>query len=73
MSIQVGDRWTYYQTLTQANEGDVRPFVRFVAACTRQTLDDYLLVARLPRMRVEDKNRKIFQVDEKEGSDGGYG
>ena len=73
VSIQVGDRWTYYQTLTQANEGDVRPFVRFVAACTRQTLDDYLLVARLPRMRVEDKNRKIFQVDEKEGLDGGYG
>jgi len=73
VSIQVRDRWTYYQTLTQANEGDVRPFVRFVATCTRQTLDDYLLVARLPRMRVEDKNRKIFQVDEKEGLDGEYG
>ena len=62
VSIQVGDRWQYYQTLNQANEGDVRPFVRFVATCTRQTLDDYLMVARLPRMRVEDKNKKIFQV-----------
>ncbi|KAG8236396.1 hypothetical protein J437_LFUL014917 [Ladona fulva] len=32
----------YYETLQWANEGDVRPFVRFIAECTKQTLDSYL-------------------------------
>ena len=61
VNIQTKDRWIYYQTLTQANEGDIRPFVRFIARCTKQTLDDYLLVAKLPKLSVEDKHRSIFQ------------
>ncbi|XP_071454869.1 protein adenylyltransferase Fic [Hetaerina americana] len=36
------DRLKYYETLQWANEGDVRPFVRFIAECTKQTLDSYL-------------------------------
>lgn len=35
-------RHLYYQHLQTANEGDVRPFVRFIAECTERTLDLYL-------------------------------
>ncbi|XP_043662941.1 protein adenylyltransferase Fic [Drosophila teissieri] len=32
----------YYHFLKLANEGDIRPFVRFIADCTEKTLDLYL-------------------------------
>lgn len=32
----------YYQVLEMANEGDVRPFIRFIAESTEQTLDLFL-------------------------------
>lgn len=35
-------RHKYYQYLQIANEGDIRPFVRFIADCTEKTLDLYL-------------------------------
>ncbi|KAM7352525.1 FIC domain protein adenylyltransferase [Cochliomyia hominivorax] len=35
-------RHKYYQYLQWANEGDIRPFVRFIADCTEKTLDLYL-------------------------------
>ncbi|CAG9581956.1 unnamed protein product [Danaus chrysippus] len=35
-------RHLYYQHLTTANQGDVRPFVRFIAQCTERTLNFYL-------------------------------
>lgn len=35
-------RHKYYQYLQLANEGDIRPFVRFIADCTEKTLDLYL-------------------------------
>lgn len=40
--IRRSDRETYYNHLVTANEGDVRPFVRFIAHCTEKTLDAYL-------------------------------
>ncbi|KAL4704411.1 hypothetical protein ACJJTC_000410 [Scirpophaga incertulas] len=36
------NRHLYYQHLQTANEGDVRPFVRFIAQCTERTLNLYL-------------------------------
>ncbi|CAB0005695.1 unnamed protein product [Nesidiocoris tenuis] len=36
------DRQRYYQMLVTANEGDIRPFVRFIAECTERTLDMFL-------------------------------
>lgn len=36
------NRHLYYQHLQTANEGDVRPFVRFIALCTERTLNLYL-------------------------------
>ncbi|KAI8121536.1 Adenosine monophosphate-protein transferase FICD like protein [Lucilia cuprina] len=35
-------RHKYYQYLQLANDGDIRPFVRFIADCTEKTLDLYL-------------------------------
>lgn len=35
-------RSQYYHFLKLANEGDIRPFVRFIADCTEKTLDLYL-------------------------------
>nr|CAD7576635.1 unnamed protein product [Timema californicum] len=36
------DRHKYYEHLNHANQGDVRPFVRFIAECTEKTLDLFL-------------------------------
>merc|ERR1711997_721978 len=40
--IRKQDRLQYYQHLVTANEGDIRPFVRFIAKCTERTLDAYI-------------------------------
>ncbi|XP_053676026.1 protein adenylyltransferase Fic [Anopheles nili] len=40
--IQKQHRHKYYNYLQLANEGDIRPFVRFIADCTERTLDLYL-------------------------------
>lgn len=36
------DRHKYYDFLQVANEGDTRPFIRFIADCTEKTLDLFL-------------------------------
>lgn len=40
--IQKQHRLKYYNFLQIANEGDIRPFVRFIADCTEKTLDLFL-------------------------------
>ncbi|XP_053694989.1 protein adenylyltransferase Fic [Sabethes cyaneus] len=40
--IQKQHRHKYYDYLQIANDGDIRPFVRFIADCTERTLDLYL-------------------------------
>ena len=40
--IRKQDRLLYYQHLVTANDGDIRPFVRFIAKCTSRTLDAYI-------------------------------
>ena len=58
VSIEVEDRWEYYQCLIAANDGDLRPFIRFVADCTYNTLEVYLSVAELPYLKMENKITK---------------
>ena len=41
--VPVGSKLEYYQHLQTANAGDVRPFIRFIARCTEQTLDEYIV------------------------------
>ena len=44
--IRKQDRHRYYETLQKTNEGDVRPFLRFIAECAEKTLDVYLWATR---------------------------
>lgn len=44
--IRKQDRLLYYQHLVTANEGDIRPFIRFIAECTERTLDAYLAATK---------------------------
>ena len=46
LNIHPCDREIYYQHLVTANEGDIRPFVRFIAQCTENTLDAYLWASK---------------------------
>lgn len=36
--IRKEERLEYYEYLEQANQGDVKPFIRFIAKCTQRTL-----------------------------------
>ncbi|XP_006006198.1 protein adenylyltransferase FICD [Latimeria chalumnae] len=45
ITIHKEQRSEYYHALDQANEGDVRPFIRFIAKCTETTLDMFLIAA----------------------------
>ncbi|GFU39362.1 protein adenylyltransferase Fic [Nephila pilipes] len=40
--IRKQDRSMYYNALQLANEGDIRPFIRYIAHCTECTLNVYL-------------------------------
>lgn len=43
ITIRKEQRAEYYAALDTANEGDVRPFIRFIARCTEMTLDTLLI------------------------------
>lgn len=43
ITIRKEQRAEYYHVLEVANEGDVRPFIRFIAKCTEATLDALLI------------------------------
>lgn len=43
ITIRKEQRAEYYAVLDTANEGDVRPFIRFIARCTEMTLDTLLI------------------------------
>ncbi|KAI3372854.1 hypothetical protein L3Q82_023306, partial [Scortum barcoo] len=43
ITIRKEQRSEYYAALDTANEGDVRPFIRFIAKCTEITLDTLLI------------------------------
>ena len=42
VTIKVEEKHEYYQYLDTGNNGDIRPFIRFIARCTERTLDEYL-------------------------------
>jgi len=54
--IPVERRAEYYKHLKSANNGDIRPFVRFIADCTEQTIDEFLWAS------VENINRTIPEL-----------
>lgn len=69
-------RHKYYEYLQIANSGDVRPFVRFIAECTEQTLDLFLWATtefskQVPALSQEsiirNRHRTIILDDEGSG------
>jgi hypothetical protein len=40
--IKKSERLIYYSHLDQANDGDVRPLIRFIAKCTERTLTEFI-------------------------------
>ena len=62
VAIQIDDRLRYYETLELANNGDIRPFIRFIAECTERTLDEYLLAT------IEDPAHSLQQSSDKKNS-----
>ena len=40
--IKKSERLAYYSYLDQANDGDIRPLIRFIARCTERTLSEYI-------------------------------
>lgn len=56
--IRKEDRFKYYKHLQTANLGDVRPFIRFVASCTEETLDEYLSSVTVGKLQMQDPNDK---------------
>ncbi|RUS73507.1 hypothetical protein EGW08_018722 [Elysia chlorotica] len=82
VSIEVSDRLAYYETLQQGNDGDIRPFIRFIARCAERTLDEYLSVtvedygsvihtATLQKSRFQPQERVIVVGEEPEDEDDG--
>lgn len=77
--IQKQHRHKYYNFLQLANEGDVRPFVRFIADCTEKTLDLFLwatseLPNQVPLLAQEELHSNAgiidhFHDDEGSGTD----
>ncbi|EDV29557.1 uncharacterized protein TRIADDRAFT_52066 [Trichoplax adhaerens] len=61
--IRVHDRFHYYQYLSQANDGDVRPFMRFIADTTEFTLDEYLNYTSVPAI-IELNNARRKKNDD---------
>ena len=55
--IKFADRLTYYAHLNRANNGDLRPLIRFIANCTERTLSDFIEES----YRDDDSDRLVGQ------------
>lgn len=56
----------YYDCLQLANEGDTRPFVRFIAHCTEKTLDVYLWATKEALPKLEQRREEREQHEDEE-------
>jgi Fic family protein len=71
--VQKQHRLQYYNYIQIGNEGDVRPFVRFIADCTEKTLDLFLwatseLSYQIPLLDQQEKTIPIIEDDDYSGS-----
>merc|ERR1719215_1445084 len=57
--IKKEDRLDYYEYLEMANQGDVKPFIRFIARCAQRTLEEYILMCNHSEISVDDVNKMI--------------
>jgi Fic family protein len=62
------DRLDYYDYLEMANQGDIKPFIRFVAKCTQRTLKEFIRMCNDSYSISVDEEYKMHsghQVDSK--------
>jgi len=67
--IKKSERLIYYSHLDQANDGDVRPLIRFIAKCTERTLTEFIQQSQPMRshgqeLRLSDEDDESF-IDER--------
>ncbi|MBF0107165.1 MAG: Fic family protein [Deltaproteobacteria bacterium] len=61
VSVLKNDRKKYYRTLSLADHGDIKPFVRFIAQCVERSLDLYLK-AIMPDTIKQEKHLLLSQI-----------
>lgn len=61
--IKKQERLEYYEYLEMANQGDMKPFVRFVARCTQRTLAEYIKLCNDSYSLSVDDSAKMFRGD----------
>lgn len=61
--IRKEQRYDYYEYLQTANLGDVRPFIRFVARCTEETLDEYLSSVTVGKLQMVPNDDSTESTD----------
>jgi Fic family protein len=59
--IQKEDRLIYYEYLEMANQGDIKPFIRFIARCTERTLKEYIRLCTntFDELDVDEESKKL--------------
>jgi len=50
--IRKEERLQYYEYLEQANQGDLKPFIRFISRCTHRTLQEYIQLCNNTRVGI---------------------
>ncbi|CAL4081086.1 unnamed protein product [Meganyctiphanes norvegica] len=64
--IRKQDRMMYYNCLNEANEGDTRPFFRFIAHCTEKTVDVYLWATKEHLPEIEQNTEEKMETNQKD-------
>jgi len=59
--IKYSDRMMYYNHLDRANNGDLKPLIRFIANCTERTLTEFIEQSHLTHLNdIEDESDRLF-------------
>ncbi|KAM5193737.1 protein adenylyltransferase FICD isoform 1-T1 [Mantella aurantiaca] len=61
VTIRKEQRSEYYHFLELANEGDVRPFIRFIAKCAETTLDLFLIATAEHPVGLPEPSPDVFE------------
>ena len=61
--IHKEDRLDYYDYLEMANQGDIKPFIRFIAKCTQRTLKEFIRICNDSYSISVDDENKMFRND----------
>ncbi|XP_067655791.1 protein adenylyltransferase FICD-like [Haliotis asinina] len=78
VTVRVEDRLRYYETIQMGNEGDIHPFIRFMAESTERTLDEFILSAienpvyHSHQINQTSNKGRVIDMDEDDDEDDDY-